>query len=78
MGSVRIYGDKVNEAKAAAKRLEQSIEKTYEQCEQLLAYVHSAKWSGKARDSFLTYLEIIQKYHQEMKSAVAKQKHYIT
>jgi hypothetical protein len=73
VGSVRIDGDKVNEAKAAAKALEQSIEKTYESCEQLISYLHSAKWSGKSRDSFLSYLEIIQKYHHDMKSAVAKQ-----
>ncbi|WP_040205552.1 WXG100 family type VII secretion target [Neobacillus jeddahensis] len=73
MGSVRIDGDKANEAKAAAIGLEQSIEQTYESCEQLIAYLHSAKWSGKSRDSFLSYLEIIQKYHHDMKSAVAKQ-----
>ncbi|WHY67414.1 WXG100 family type VII secretion target [Neobacillus sp. SuZ13] len=73
MGSVRIDVDKVNEAKAAAKALEQSIEQTYESCEQLISYLHSAKWSGKSRDSFLSYLEIIQKYHYDMKSAVAKQ-----
>ncbi len=73
MGSVRIDGDKVNEAKAAAKALEQSIEKTYDQCQQLISYLHSAEWSGKSRDSFLTYLEIIQKYHFDMKSAAAIQ-----
>jgi hypothetical protein len=73
VGTVRIDGDKVNEAKAAAKALEQSIEQTYESCEQLISYLHSAKWSGKSRDSFLSYLEIIQKYHYDMKSAVAKQ-----
>ena len=73
MGSVRIDGDKVNEAKVAAKALEQSIEQTYESCEQLISYLHSAKWSGKSRDSFLSYLEIIQKYHHDLKSAVAKQ-----
>jgi hypothetical protein len=73
MGSVRIHGDKLNEAKAAAKALEQSIDKTYDKCDQLISYVNSAKWSGKSRDSFLSYLEIIQKYHHDMKSAVAKQ-----
>ena len=73
MGSVRIDGGKVNEARAAAKALEQSIEKTYDQCDQLISYLHAAEWSGKSRDAFLTYLEIIQKYHQDMKSAVAKQ-----
>lgn len=73
MGEVKIDGGKVNEAKAAAKALEQSINLTYDQCEQLISYVNSAKWSGKSRDAFLTYLEIIQKYHRDMKSAVAKQ-----
>lgn len=73
MGSVRIYEDKVNHAKEAAKALEQSVDKTYEHCEQLISYVQSAGWSGKSRDSFLTYLEIIQQYHQDMKSAVEKQ-----
>lgn len=73
MGSVKIYGDRVNEAKVAAKALEQSIDKTYDQCEQLISYVQSASWSGKARDSFLSYVEIIQQYHRDMKTAVAKQ-----
>lgn len=73
MGNVRIHGDKLNEAKAAAKALEQSIDKTYDHCNQLISYVNSAKWSGKSRDSFLSYLEIIHKYHQDMKLAVEKQ-----
>lgn len=73
VGNVIIYGDKVNEAKAAAKGLEQSVQVSYESCEQLIAYIHSAKWSGKARDSFLSYLEIIQKYHKDMQDALAKQ-----
>jgi hypothetical protein len=73
MGSVRIHEDKVNEAKAAAKALEQSMDKTYDQCEQLISYLQSANWSGKSRDTFLSYIEIIQKYHHDMKSAVAKQ-----
>ncbi|MGE6260577.1 WXG100 family type VII secretion target [Heyndrickxia sporothermodurans] len=73
MGSVKIYGDKVNEAKAAAKALEQSVKTSHEKCEQLISYLHSAKWSGKSRDAFLSYIEIIQKYHKDLSSAVAKQ-----
>jgi hypothetical protein len=73
MGKVIIHEDKLNEAKTAAKALEQSIDQTYETCKQLLSYVNKAEWNGKARDSFLTYLEIIEKYHQEMKGAVKKQ-----
>lgn len=73
MGNVRIYRDKVNEAKAAAKELEQSIKKTYHTCDQMIAYIHSADWSGKARDAFLSYIEIIKKYHKDMINAVEKQ-----
>lgn len=73
MGSVKIDGVKANEARVAAKDLEQSIDKTYDTCNQLMGYIHSAQWSGKSRDAFLTYLEIIQKYHKDLKSAVAKQ-----
>lgn len=73
MGSVKIDGSKVNEAKVAAKTIETSVGKTYDSCEKLISYIHSAKWSGSSRDSFLTYIEIIQKYHKDLKSAVAKQ-----
>ncbi len=73
MVKVIIHEDKLNEAKVAAKELEQSVDQTYETCKQLLSYVNKSEWSGNARDSFLTYLEIIEKYHQEMKDAVKKQ-----
>ena len=70
MGKVRIYEERVNEAKAAAKILEQSIKTSRDTCEQLISYVLAAEWSGKARDSFLSYLEIIQKYHKDIEAAV--------
>ena len=73
MGKVRIYEERVNEAKAAAKILEQSIKTSRDTCEQLISYVSAAEWSGKARDSFLSYLEIIQKYHKDIEVAVQLQ-----
>jgi uncharacterized protein YukE len=73
MGSVKINGAKVNEAKETAKALEESIRNTKNTCSQLISYIHSAGWSGKSRDAFLIYLEIIHKYHQEMEKAAAKQ-----
>jgi len=73
MGNVRIYNDKLHEAQAAAKALEESLEKAYDTCEQLISYVNSAKWSGKARDTFLSYLEIIRPYHKDINKAVSKQ-----
>lgn len=73
MDKVIIHEDKLNEAKTAAKVLEKSVDQTYETCKLLLEYVNKAEWSGNARDSFLTYLEIIEKYHKDMKEAVKKQ-----
>ncbi|RDW16459.1 hypothetical protein CWR48_16375 [Oceanobacillus arenosus] len=74
MGDVRIDGRKLNEAKVAAQAVEKSINASYQQCEQLLSFVQSAKWSGKSRDSFISYLDIIYQYHNDLKSAVALQK----
>lgn len=73
MGSVKIDGAKLNEAQSAAKALETSIKSSKETCAQLISFLHSAEWSGKSRDTFLTYIEIINKYHAEMEKAVAKQ-----
>lgn len=73
MGDVKIDTGKVHEAKVAAKALEKSVASTYDQCQKLISTVQSAKWSGKSRDAFLTYIEIIHKYHHDMKSAAAKQ-----
>lgn len=73
MGSVKIEGNKVNEAKIAARAIEVSVGRTYESCGKLISYVNSAKWSGKSRDNFLTYIEIIQLYHKDLQSAVEKQ-----
>ncbi|WP_018664844.1 WXG100 family type VII secretion target [Heyndrickxia acidiproducens] len=73
MGSVKIDGAKLNEARSAAKALEESIKSSKETCSELISFLHSAEWSGKSRDAFLTYIEIIHKYHSEMAKAVAKQ-----
>ncbi|MFC4620334.1 WXG100 family type VII secretion target [Camelliibacillus cellulosilyticus] len=73
MGEVKIYGDKAHEAQAAAKALEQSIASACDQCEALISFLHSAKWRGKSRDAFLTYIEIIHKYNKDLKSALIKQ-----
>lgn len=73
MGNVKIDGEKVNEALIAAKSIEESVKNTAKSCEKLISYVHSAKWSGNSRNSFLSYLEIIQAYHKDIATAVTKQ-----
>ncbi|MEN1967625.1 WXG100 family type VII secretion target [Lentibacillus sp. N15] len=73
MSKVEIDGEKLNEAKIAADALESSIKTSYEQCDKLISYVESANWKGKSRDTFLSYIDIISKYHNDLKSAVALQ-----
>ncbi|MEN2768987.1 WXG100 family type VII secretion target [Ornithinibacillus xuwenensis] len=73
MGDVRIDEGRLNEAKNAAKTLESSLKSTYSQCEDLISFVQSAKWEGKSRDAFITYLEIIYQYHKDLKKAASLQ-----
>lgn len=73
MGNVRIHKNDVAEARKAAKALESSLDTTYDTCETLTSYVQSANWEGKTRNAFITYLEILKQYHQEMLTTVKKQ-----
>jgi uncharacterized protein YukE len=73
MSEVRINDYRLGEAKSAAQALENSINTTYQQCEELISYTQAATWDGQARDAFLTYLEIIYQYHNDLKEAAALQ-----
>lgn len=73
MEDVMIHEDAVEEAKAAAKAFEASLNKTNVRCETLISYVASASWSSKTRDSFFSYLEIIKQYHEDIAQITAKQ-----
>lgn len=73
MGEVKIHNAETVQAKSAAKALERSIEAAYRDCGTLIARVESAKWSGKSRDTFLSYMELIEQYHKELVSIVKLQ-----
>ncbi|SDZ50500.1 Proteins of 100 residues with WXG [Evansella caseinilytica] len=73
MSDVNINIYKLDAAKQAAQALENSITTSHRECKKLLSYVESSKWSGKARDAFLCYLEIIYQYHGDLKEAAALQ-----
>lgn len=59
MEDVMIHEDAVEEAKAAAKAFEASLNKTNVRCETLISYVASASWSSKTRDFFLVTLRLL-------------------
>lgn len=73
MGNVKIEMDKASDAREAAARLHKVITETHTSCTKLLSYIEGAKWSGKTRDSFISYLEIIEKYHKDLDKALSKQ-----
>lgn len=74
MSEVKINKDyRWYEARNAAQSLEMSIKTTGTKCEELISYVQITSWNGRARDAFLSYLEIISQYNNELKEAAALQ-----
>ncbi|EIT87251.1 hypothetical protein A374_01169 [Fictibacillus macauensis ZFHKF-1] len=69
MENLKIDNSKLIEAWAAAGALEKSLTASYEECDQLLSYLNDATWSGKSRDAFVSFIEIIKKYHKSLKDA---------
>lgn len=79
MGNVKIDAAKVAEAKkigchSGKKAQNQHIKK----CKSVISYVEGASWSGKSRDAFLTFMELIEKYHADVKKNYKKQKKALT
>jgi uncharacterized protein YoxC len=70
---VQIKSSELEQVQRAAKRLQASLDKSYEQCEALLKAANVDGWEGKSRDSFLTYLELIAQYHADLKVAAELQ-----
>ena len=56
-----------------ATELEKSIKLSYQYCLALKSMVNSASWKGEARDQFLTYIELIEQYHEEIKEVIPLQ-----
>lgn len=74
MGNVKINASKVADAKKSAKVIEESLGTTHEKCKAVISYVEGASWSGKSRDAFLTFMELIEQYHADVKTNYKKQK----
>ncbi|MBC1614474.1 hypothetical protein HB937_14215 [Listeria welshimeri] len=62
MGNLKIDAEKVAEAKKSAAIVEESLKTTHD------------SWSGKSRDAFLTFMELIEQYHADVKKNYKKQK----
>ncbi|MFP7493407.1 WXG100 family type VII secretion target [Terribacillus saccharophilus] len=67
--NVQIDGTELDRAQKAARKLRDSIEKAYGQCEALQQSATVDGWEGKTNASFITYLELIKQYHADLKDA---------
>ncbi|EBF5848113.1 WXG100 family type VII secretion target [Listeria monocytogenes] len=74
MGNVKIDAAKVAEAKKSAEIVEKSLESTHKKCKSVISYVEGASWSGKSRDAFITFMELVEQYHSDVKKNFKKQK----
>jgi hypothetical protein len=52
------------------KAIEKHVGDSLKKAKELKAYVESGKWSGKTRDAFLSYLELIIELNADMKDAL--------
>ncbi|WLV24295.1 hypothetical protein QR721_11715 [Aciduricibacillus chroicocephali] len=70
---VEINESELNGIRAAAKGIQDCLSRTHTQCKTLQSYVASAEWSGKNRDAFYTYLNILEQFHGSLHDISKKQ-----
>lgn len=74
MDDVIIDKNKLGEAKLLAMNIEDSVSRTSAYSETLVSTTaSSSSWEGESRDAFLSYIEIISKYHKELAAIVKLQ-----
>ncbi|WP_321388952.1 WXG100 family type VII secretion target [uncultured Enterococcus sp.] len=74
MSKIEIKGSELGEVIAAASTMEEGVAESLAKAQALQAKVESAKWKGKAKKSFVAYLDLICQYHEDLHSATKKQK----
>lgn len=72
MGNVDIKRYGTVSAIQHAELIEESMGMALNECKDLKAFLSSATWKGQARNEFLTYIEIIEKYHDSMNKILSE------
>jgi len=75
---VEIEESALDEVISAAEDIKHCLSVTYAHSQVLQNFVASAEWSGKHRDAFYSYLEILCKYHGKLYSISKKQVEALT
>lgn len=70
---LKIDENLLNDAEGYAEQLKNSINDSYQGAEKLKQTVLGASWKGEARDTFLTYLELIMQYHKDLNDTASLQ-----
>ncbi|MEI5990485.1 hypothetical protein IGL98_003465 [Enterococcus sp. DIV0840] len=73
LSKLDITESEVNTAISSATTLTRLLGDSNAKAKSLLSKVQGSKWDGEAKDSFIAYLSIVQKYHSDMHKASKKQ-----
>ena len=73
LSKLDITESEVNTAISSATTLTCLLEDSNAKAKSLLSKVQGSNWEGKAKNSFVAYLSIVQKYHSDMHKASKKQ-----
>ncbi len=73
MVRVKANGDDLITAANKSKSLDTELSDALKQSKSLLKKVQGMKWKGNARDSFISYLDIISQYHDDINENAKKQ-----
>lgn len=75
MGNIEIQGDMLNRFIGLSMEMDEEFEQSHLACKKLIDFLNSRdiEWSGDAKDAFLSYLELAEKYHKDLKKAYLKQ-----
>ena len=68
MADLKIKYKDLETAIQLSKEINQELTNSYQTVTRLKSYLQSAKWSGKTKVAFESYLDIIHKYHKDLRS----------
>lgn len=72
MADLKISHSELSKAIQLSKEIEKELTNSYDTVAQLRSYLGSVAWSGQTKDAFLTYLDIIFKYHHDLNQIMTK------
>ena len=78
MADLKIKYKDLETAIQLSKEINQELTSSYQTVTQLKTYLQSAKWSGKTKVAFESYLDIVNKYHKDLRSIMEEHEKAVT